>query len=107
MRVGQPGVEGKHRHFNGKAKEEGEKDQILRRQTKKDRLRRDFEIINEFDDVKGEFARSIVWVTIEKVERQNPQQHEHRAKQSVQEELNGRIQAPPMAPNANEEVHRH
>src|SRR5262245_2663591 len=100
-------MEREHRHFNGKAKEQGEKDQILRRQTGKDRLRWDFYIINQLDNVEGELASPVVRIAVEEVQRQNTQQHEHRAKQRVQEELDGRIQAPPMAPDANQEIHRH
>jgi hypothetical protein len=41
MGIGEPGMEGEHRHFDGKTEEKGEKNEILRRQTSKDRLRRD------------------------------------------------------------------
>src|SRR5262245_3821805 len=107
MRVGQPGVEGEHGYFDGKAEKEGEKYQILCRETDKDRLRWHLQVMHQLDDIKGELASPVVRIAIEEVQRQNPQEHEHRAKQGVQEELDGRIQAPPMAPDANEEVHRH
>ena len=41
------------------------------------------------------------------VERQDGQQHQHRAGQRVEEELDGRVETPRAAPNADDEIHRH
>ena len=44
---------------------------------------------------------------VEEVEGQDAEQHEHRAEQGVQEELDRRIELARAAPDADEEVHRH
>ena len=41
------------------------------------------------------------------VEREDAQQHQHRAGQSVEKELDRRVKLPRSAPDADDEVHRH
>ena len=41
------------------------------------------------------------------VQRQDSQQHQHRAGQRVQEKLDRRVQPAVAAPHADQEIHRH
>jgi hypothetical protein len=41
------------------------------------------------------------------VKKQNTQQHQHRAGQSVQEEFDGSVKLTRPAPNSDQQVHRH
>ncbi len=41
------------------------------------------------------------------IQEQDSQQHQHRAKQGVEEELDGRVQLARAAPDANQQIHRY
>ena len=79
--VGQPGVEGEHRHLDAEAHEHAAEDQPLG-------LARDLalgDLVRELDHVEG--LRSG-----QPVERQEADEHERRAEQRVEEELDGRVE---------------
>ena len=107
MRVGQPGVEREHRHLDGEAQEQRQEDQVLGGQPDEDGFGRHPHVVDQLDDVERQFAGAVIAVAVEEVERQDAQQHEHRAEQRVEEELDCRIQPPPVPPDADQEVHRH
>ena len=44
---------------------------------------------------------------VEEVERQDREQHDHRSRQRVDEELDRGVEFPRTAPDADDEVHRH
>ncbi len=90
MRVRQPGVHRPHRQFDREGGEEGEP---------KERLHRDGEVrrLEQHFDVGG--ARV-------EIHPQDGEQHQHRAEQGVEEELEAGIDAPRPAPHPDDEEHR-
>jgi hypothetical protein len=101
--VGQPGVEGEHRNLDGEGEEKSEE------QERSDgrsvgrvgvNFRRSF--------VEGRDAERInaSQVLVMEVKKQNAEQHQHRASQCVEEELDRRVEFARAAPDADQEVHR-
>ena len=99
MGVGQPGVEGEHRHLDGEADEEGQGHEGLVALGLLGNHRG-----HRMEAGQGEVidARGLV---LQEVDGQERHQHQHRAGQGVEEELDGRIQLLGAAPDADEEVH--
>ena len=96
VRVGQPGVEGEHRHFDGEADEERPEHPLLH-------VQRQVEL-HQLGDFEGVDAELVV---VLEVQRQDAEQHQDRAGQRVEEELDGGVQLARAAPHADDEVHRH
>ena len=94
--IGQPGVEREHRHFDGEAEEEGPEDPLLQAERQAG--------LHQLGDFKSVAAELVV---VLEVERQDAQQHQHRAGQRVKEELDGRVEFARAAPHADDEVHGH
>ena len=94
VRVGQPGVEREHRHLDREAEEEAEEDPQLQR--RRDEMA-DVVILQHAEG--GRVAQSLDVeerdaAVVEEVERQDRQQHQHRAGQRVEEELDRGVQPP-------------
>ncbi len=98
FRVGvrEPGMEGEHRHLHGESDEERPEDPPLQFRTQVQR--------HQGLDVEGPLAEL---PDVLEVERQNAQEHEDGAHQRVDDELDGRVDAPLTAPDGDDEVHRH
>ncbi len=96
--IGQPGVEWEHRYLDGEADKECEEQPDGR--VPADLRRRRVQI----RQVKRVHAGQSV---VMEVQEQDAQQHQHRAEQRVQEELDGRVQLARAAPDADQQVHRH
>ncbi len=92
--VGQPGVEGEHRDLDGEADEEGPEDPLLGGQRQID-----FHQLADLKRVEAEL------VEVGEIEGQDAEQHEHAARQGVQEELDGGVEFSGTAPDADDEVH--
>ena len=88
--VGQPGVHRPHRHLHGKRREEGTEQQRLRRERQRQLV--------PSQDV--EAATRLV------VQVDQRDQHQQRAEQRVQEELEGSVHATRTAPDPDDDVHR-
>ncbi len=99
--VGEPGVEGEHRHFDGEGEEETEEQQRCSVGTVVGvNLGRG--LIKRFE-AEGVDLRHAVMV---EVEEQDAQQHQHRTGQRIKEEFNGGVEFARASPNADEQVHR-
>ncbi len=96
MRVGQPGVEREHRHFDREAEEERQEHPPLQ-------VERHVQAM-ELGDVERVDAGDAVVV---EVERQNAEQHDDAADQRVEEELDRRVEPVGAAPDTDQEIHRH
>ncbi len=99
VRVGQPGVEREHRHLDGEREEESPEENTAGSRWKTAAPTASSVGMSKVYGRAGHLMRVIV-------KRQNRQQHQHRAGQRVQEELDGRVQPPVAAPDADQEVHR-
>src|SRR6202165_56934 len=93
VRVRQPRMEREHRHLDRKREEKGPEQDDLRARVK---LRRRCQ---QRGDVKRHAARL-------EVERQDPQQHQHRTDERIQEKLDRGVQAAVTAPHADQEINR-
>ncbi len=89
VRVRQPGVDRPHRHFHGEGREEGEPEPDLH-------VRR--ELVDE--EVRDRGGARLP------VHRDDRDQHQQRAGQRVEEELERRVDPPRAAPHADDEEHR-
>ena len=89
VRIGKPGVHRPHRHLHRKRGEEGQPQQILR-------LHREV-IFHQHGDRGG--ARQVH-------DPQHGDQHQHRAKQRIEEELVAGVDTIRAAPDADDEIHR-
>ena len=91
VRVGEPRVEREHRHLDGERERAGEEEPHLERRGDRgrDELR---------DRERVEPGRL--------VEDEERDQHQHAARERVEEELHGGVDAPLVAPDPDEEVHR-
>ena len=99
VRVGQPGVEREHRHLDGKGEEESP-EQNRWKCVENCGTTASSVGMSKVNGRAGDLMRAIV-------KRQNRQQHQHRAGQRVEEELDRRVQPAVAAPDADQEVHRH
>ncbi len=90
VHVRQPGVHRPHRHLHGEGREEGEEQQRLRAGRQRQLVPR--------GDV--EAAAGLV------VQVHQRDQHQQRAEQRVEEELEGRVDLVRATPDADDEVHR-
>ena len=97
VRIRQPGMEREHRDLDGKSQEES-KEQPDRRRTGD--LRRRWYRLNDRSVNAGQRV-------VMEVQEQDAQQHQHRAKQRVQEELDRGVQFARPAPDADQQIHRH
>ena len=91
-------MEREHRHLDREAQEEGQEDPELQ-------VRRDPHLHPDRD---VEAARRLVArhrLRVE-VEREDAEEHHHRADQREEEELDRRVQTPRAAPDPDQEVHR-
>ena len=96
VRVGQPRVERKERHLDREREREGEEEPELHPLGNRERVHpQQIEAVGA--------VRRVVHVR----EAQDREQHEHAARHRVQDELHGRIHAPVVAPDPDQEVHRH
>ena len=101
--VGQPGVEGEHRDFNGKGEEESEEQQrgdggsVGRIGIN---FRRGFVESGEAEGIDA--GQRMVM----EIEEQDAQQHQHRASQGVEEKLDRGVKLARAAPDADQQVHR-
>jgi hypothetical protein len=93
VRVGQPGVERPHRHLDREPEEDAEERPGLEGRAAERRQR------GQLGDRPGLRARL-------EVDRQEGDQHEHRAEQRVEEELHARVVAPRATPDPDHEEHR-
>ena len=91
MRVGEPGVEREHRDLDREGEGAGEEEPEL--ELRVDRRRR------ELRDREGAEPRGLV-------EHQEGDEHQHAARERVEEELHGGVDPPLVAPDPDEEVHR-
>src|SRR5581483_9166773 len=105
--IGQPRVEGEHRHLDRESEEETEEEPELQRG--RDQMSDLVELqhaeccrIAEAMDVEEWDA-----VGIEEVEPEDREQHEHRSGERVEEELDRGVELSRPAPDADDEVHRH
>ena len=89
MRVGQPGVHRPHRHLHGEGREEGEPGPFLQAE-------REAVAQQRHDVGRARFP----------IHRHDGEQHQHRAEQRVEEELEARIDAARAAPDADDQEHR-
>ena len=96
--VRQPCVEREHRHLDGERDKEGPEQPELHLRAG---IGRHAQQVFE-----GEAVVAELLVVLE-VNGQHSQQHQHRAGQGVEEELDRRVQPPAAAPDADDEVHRH
>src|SRR5215467_2943929 len=89
-------MEWKHGHFDGEPDKERPKYPLLNSQ-------RQIQLhqIGDLERVSSEL------LMIVEVQRQNAEQHEHRAGQCIEEELDGRVKLSGSAPDADDEVHQH
>src|ERR1051326_3201257 len=96
MRVGEPGVEGEHRHLDRKSDEEAPEDDVLE-------LQRQIELheIRDFEGVEAELLEVL------EIQRQDAEQHQDASRQRVEEEFDGGVEFSRAAPHADDEVHRH
>src|SRR5665647_1054654 len=97
VRVGEPGVQREHRHLDGEGHEEGEEGpelQVVR-----------VDLTAQLLDVEGQPDRRVVLDVVH--DHDDGDEHEQAADQREQEELDGRVDAPRAAPDADDEVHRH
>ena len=104
MSIRQPGVEGEHRHLDGEANEEDDKDPELeiRRNHAGDLMElRDEERLRVAQTTPAKKTRAVV-----EIESQDSQQHQHRAHQRVEKELDGGVEPARSTPNADQKVHR-
>ena len=113
VRVGQPGVEREHRDLDGEADEEPDEDDLGEGEAEDGgRPGEDagLGLLGHLEDVEGVQVRhAAVGQHGRKavvVEGDDGQQHQHRAGQGVEEELDGRVLLARAAPDADEEVHR-
>ena len=89
VRIRQPGVHREHRHLHREGEQQREEDPALLGERERQGLQ----------------ARDRVAATLH-VHVDQRRQHEHRAEEGVQEELDGRVHAPRPAPDADDEEHR-
>ena len=91
VRVGQPGVERPHRHLDREGEGAGQEEPGLERRVQRrgDELR----------DVEAREPGA-------RVEHQERHQHQHAARERVEEELDRGVDPPLVAPDPDEEVHR-
>src|SRR5438094_5401169 len=97
VRVGNPGVEREHGHFDGEGEEEAPEEP-------------DFQWIGEFlrsIEQSGNIKRAHRARRNRRVEvqRQNGEQHDYRTRQGVQEKFDGGVETAVASPDADEEVH--
>jgi hypothetical protein len=96
VRVGQPCVERKQRDLDRERQREGEKQPELR-------LARYRELV-ELQEIERVLAgRDVVQVR----QPEDRQQHQDAAGHRIEQELDGRVNAAVVAPDADEEIHRH
>ena len=89
-------MEREHGHLDGEREREGEEEEILGAAAGQDELR-------EHGQVEGVGAGG---GAVPEVERQDGHQHEQRARQGVEDELDRRVDAVAAAPDPDDEVHR-
>ena len=99
MRVGQPCVEWKHRHLDGKADEHAGEDPDLNRTTKQTA------VLSKIGNVEACFACGHLARHLE-VERQEGNEHQRRTEHRVQEELERGVLTIFATPDTDHEVHR-
>ena len=90
VRVGQPGVHRPHRHLHREGGEERQEDERLLGERQRHALK----------------YRKLVAARLQ-IQVDQRDQHQQRADEGVQEELDGRIHAPRAAPDADDDEHRH
>ena len=91
MRVGQPGMDRPHRHLDRERGEEGQPQPVLHAGR---------------EAACAQQHRRMSVVPACEIDREDRQQHQHRAEQRVEEELEGRVDAPRAAPDADDQEHR-
>ena len=89
VRVGQPGVHRPHRHLHRERGEEGQPQPALH-------------VVGE---LVGQQRRDVGGAGVP-VHGHHGEQHQHRAQQRVEEELEARVDAPLAAPHADDQEHR-
>ena len=90
VHVGQPGMDRPHRHLHGKGGEESKEQQCLRRTAERHFVPQ----------------RQIETATGLGVEKDQGNQHQQRAQQRVEEELESRVNLVRTAPDTDDQVHR-
>ena len=95
VRVGQPGVQREDRHLDGEGQRERPEAQQLRRVRQRQ--------VRQRDVVEAEAAGGGVVLHVEVEDRH---QHQQRADQRVDHELDRRVEPPLAAPDPDDEVHR-
>src|SRR5260370_1020949 len=98
MRIREPGVKRKHRNLDGESNEESNKqpDSVM----EWNQRRRLIKLWN----AKRENASERV---VMEVEEQDAKQHQHRAQQRIQKELDGSIEFARTTPDTDQQIHRH
>jgi hypothetical protein len=89
VRIRQPGVDREHRHLHREGGEEGHEDPVLLGHRQR-------QLVEGVDVVDAGL----------RVHVDQRDQHEHRAEEGVQEELERRVDAPRAAPDADDQEHR-
>ncbi len=97
--IGQPGVQREQRHLDREGDCEGDEDPACRRSVEIARL----SVIATMSKVSG-VARG---AALQHSQGDDADQHQSRAEHRVEEELGRRVDATAVAPQADEEVHRH
>ena len=100
MGVGQPCVERKERHLDGKRQEESAKEQVFRSKRQHDRAVRKERL--DLRNIEGRRAGLFG----NPVKPQDSHEHQDRAEHRVQHEFQRGVNAAAVAPDANQEVHR-
>ena len=99
VRIGHPGMEREHRSFDAEREKEADKQQNVGDLTARKQPGDRADVLLQRRQVKRRRAA-------QKVQSHDGDQHDHRAGHRVQEELDGRIDAPLAAPDADDEIHR-
>jgi hypothetical protein len=94
-RVGQPGVEGKERHLDRECQEEGAEQKQLSGRSE----RNDTGLQLRLHILEIECAGQVE-------EPEDRYEHQNRSEHCVQNEFHGRVNAPFVAPHADDEIHR-
>ena len=96
MRVREPGVQREERHLDGEGEGEGEEEK---------RLRGAAAVVHAVEVGDGERPDAAV-VEVEKSHVDDAEEHQQRAGDGEEEELDGGVDAVRAAPHADDEVHR-
>ena len=94
--VGRPGVQREERRLDREGRREGQEEQDLRRRGQVG--------LHERPELEGQV---VVLRLVDEGQRQDPDQQEGRAEEGVEEELDGGVGAPLVAPAGDDEVRRH